>query len=249
MANTFQAAFKVASAFRGRPKNGEALSPYYDNNSIAKGVARGKHRDLIGGLWNEVGQWQFDLLVAQGLKPHHRLLDVGCGSFRGGVKFVDYLESGNYFGIDLNWALINAGYEREIKKNGLAEKLPRENLAVTDSFSCDSFGGGFDFALAVSVFTHLPVNHWRVALENLAPEMKLGGIFLATYFPCAEAARFSDDIVHSPANVVSHGTMDPYHCRLSDVEHMTVNLPWAVATLDVDNHPRGQKVVRFRRTD
>ena len=58
------------------------------------------HRELVGGLWEELGVLQFEFLVKRGLKPHHRLLDVGCGALRGGVHFVRYLDPGCYHGID-----------------------------------------------------------------------------------------------------------------------------------------------------
>ena len=50
------------------------------------------HREAVGGLWDEMGRLQFDFLVAQGLQPHHKMLDIGCGSMRGGRHFVNHLE-------------------------------------------------------------------------------------------------------------------------------------------------------------
>ncbi|MGG6294672.1 hypothetical protein ACQ4M4_09620 [Leptolyngbya sp. AN02str] len=45
-------------------------------------IKAGKHRQFIGGLWEELGQLQFDFLKENGLLPEHRLLDMGCGSLR-----------------------------------------------------------------------------------------------------------------------------------------------------------------------
>jgi cyclopropane fatty-acyl-phospholipid synthase-like methyltransferase len=44
---------------------------------------------LIGGLGELMGDHQLQFLVDQGLKPEHRLLDIGCGSLRLGVKAID----------------------------------------------------------------------------------------------------------------------------------------------------------------
>lgn len=247
MATSVNAALQRVKKFARIGRAGDRVSPYYDDRSIATGVKRGMHRELIGGMWDEVGEWQFNLLNSEGLRPHHRLLDVGCGSFRGGVRFVEFLDAGNYFGFDLSRQLIEAGYAREIEAGGLAGKLPKQNLCVTGDFSCEVFGGGFDYAIAVSVFTHLPLNHWRVALERLAPQMKPGGLFYATYFPCPEDAAFAQDISHEGAGVVSHATSDPYHCRVFDVVHLARGLPWKADALDVRNHARGQKVLKFER--
>jgi len=51
---------------------------------LAEVIMKGKHRQAIGGLWEEMGKLQFDYLISQKLMPHHQFLDVGCGSLRGG---------------------------------------------------------------------------------------------------------------------------------------------------------------------
>jgi hypothetical protein len=74
---------------------------------------------------------QLDFMIREGLKPHHKLLDIGCGSLRGGVHFIRYLDAGNYVGIDSNIALLDAGYEIELASWGLKERMPRENLILS----------------------------------------------------------------------------------------------------------------------
>jgi len=32
-------------------------------------IEQGKHRELVGGLWDEVGRLQLDFLVREGLQP------------------------------------------------------------------------------------------------------------------------------------------------------------------------------------
>src|SRR6476620_10345865 len=65
-----------------------------------EGIRQLGHRDYVGGLWDEIGQLQFDFLVSNGLKPQHYLLDIACGSLRAGIHFIPYLETGHYLGID-----------------------------------------------------------------------------------------------------------------------------------------------------
>jgi hypothetical protein len=55
------------------------LSRYYDKTAIEAEVAAGRHRESVGGLWDEIGELQADFLMSRGLRPHHRLLDIGCG--------------------------------------------------------------------------------------------------------------------------------------------------------------------------
>jgi len=94
------------------------ISRYYDKTALEAQVQAGRHREAVGGLWDEIGQLQIDFLVSQGLMPHHRLLDIGCGSLRGGVKLIRYLDAGHYAGVDLHESLINAGYEINSRRRG-----------------------------------------------------------------------------------------------------------------------------------
>lgn len=111
------------------------------------------HRDYVGGLWEEVGQLQFNFLVAQGLKPEHTLLDIACGSLRGGVHFINYLNPGNYLGLDKEQELINRGIEHELGNAQQAEKQPE--FVISDCFEFDHFSKVPDYAIAQSLFTHL----------------------------------------------------------------------------------------------
>ncbi|WP_052027133.1 class I SAM-dependent methyltransferase [Rhodovulum sp. PH10] len=140
--------------------------PYDDKAAIAEGVRAGAHRELIGGLWDEIGRLQLDFLLTQGLLPTNHVLDIGCGSLRAGVRLVRYLDSGHYFGTDLNESLLQAGYEIEIAREGLQDKLPRTNLVTDGEFDFSWCAVSFDVAIAQSVFTHLPLNDLRVCPET-----------------------------------------------------------------------------------
>lgn len=220
-----------------------AISPYYNPKAIRQQIEASRHREVIGGMWDEIGQWQFDLMRSVGLLPQHKFLDVGCGSFRGGVKFVDYLEAGQYYGIDLRQELLDAGYEREIVPAGLWEKLPSENLLATDDFNAPGFGGAFDFALALSVFSHLPFNHVRVGLTRVVRQLASGGQFVFTYFECPEGEDVTEPLRHEPGGITSHPTKDPYHYRYSDLKYAVKGLPVELHALDYIPHPRNQQPV------
>ncbi|MBA2614534.1 MAG: hypothetical protein H0U90_01940, partial [Actinobacteria bacterium] len=60
------------------------------------------HRRTIGNVprWELVGDLQFEYLKERGLEPEHYLLDVGCGPLRGGIRFIQYLETGHYYGVE-----------------------------------------------------------------------------------------------------------------------------------------------------
>ena len=149
-------------------------------------VATDAH-SAIGGLWEELGELQFDFLRSEGLRPEHRLLDIGCGTLRGGLRFIGYLAPGGYTGLDISSAAIEEG-RAALAREGLESKRPR--LLVNDNLRFEELSPDdvFDFVLAQSVFTHLPDTIIDECLANVSKVMKPGATF---YFTCklAETAR------------------------------------------------------------
>jgi SAM-dependent methyltransferase len=223
------------------------ISRYYDKTAIEAEVAAGRHRQSVGGLWELVGELQANFLVSRGLKPHHRLIDIGCGSLRGGVGLIRYLDAGNYVGTDLNESLLKAGYEIELAQAGLAYKLPRSNLVVDAEFDFSWCPMQFDFALAQSVFTSLPLNFLRVCLERLATFVVPGGRFLASIFIIPDDHPTSKPYRH-PSGWTSYGAKEPYHYRFSDVEFCCRALPWKAVNLGDWAHPLSLQMIEFEKT-
>ncbi len=221
---------------------------YYDTAAVEDMVAAGSHRAAVGGLWDEIGQLQLDFLVLRGLLPEHKVLDVGCGSLRLGVKLVRYLNAENYFGTDLNASLLEAGYNVELRSEGLQHKLPREHLVAGGEFDFSWSPVAFDVVIAQSVFTHLPLNFLRVCLERLHGVVVPGANFFATIFEVPD-----DHPTHLPfehrGGVTTYGAADPYHYRFVDMEFCCRNLPWTAIRVGDWDHPRGQHMVAFVRTD
>lgn len=222
-------------------------SNYYDLELAAEKVKKGRYRGFIGGLWDEVGALQFEYLRDHGLDPDMTLLDVGCGALRGGVQFVPYLDPGNYYGIDISQDLLDAGWEIELRKLGLQERLPRENLACTAEFEADEFGVQFDMALAQSLFTHLPANHIRLCLIRTADVVRPGGRFFATLFLVPEGEDWSRPLLHTPGERTTYPTKDPYHYTAADVASWIEGLPWRLEGVHDWDHPRDQRIAEFVR--
>lgn len=222
------------------------FSPYDDQTSIAAGVAKGEHRELIGGLWDEIGRLQLEFLQAKGLKPHHKLLDIGCGSLRLGVRAVDYLEASNYWGTDINESLLTAGYDKEIMPAGLTAKLARSNLLIDPDFKFGGLPRHFEFVIAQSVFTHLPLDHLRHCLTNLAAHLEGPCTFFVTVFIAPES-NSSVPFMQQPGAVLSHPDRDPYHCSIADLHRVAAGLPWTMEFIGNWEHPRNQQMVAFRK--
>jgi SAM-dependent methyltransferase len=129
--------------------------------------------------WLKIGQMQFDYLVRHGLKPDMRMLEIGCGNLRAGRLFIDYLDSGNYYGTDISPDILLAA-QRTITEYGLQRKLPNLSL-VSDlrlEFLPDSH---FDVVHAHSVFSHSPLKVIDECLANVGRVMTPGGFFDFTF--------------------------------------------------------------------
>src|SRR5574341_885583 len=184
----------------------DEVNPYW-RQLTADEIAAGIHREMVGGMWEEIGQLQLEFLKQRGLLPEHTLLDIGCGCLRGGIHFIRYLHSGHYYGLDINSSLIEAG-KVELKSARLLDKNP--HLLVNDKCEFSRFGANFDFALAASVFTHLFMNHISRCLVEVKKVLKPNGRFYATFFQAPHSAHLSP-IVHRPGSVTTNYDSDPFH--------------------------------------
>lgn len=221
-------------------------SGYYDLAAVEQGVRDGSHRQIIGGLWDEIGDHQMAFLLARGLRRRDRLLDVGCGSLRLGARAIAWLDGGRYYGTDISAALIEAGRERELDE-ALRAKAPADHFAVNNNFDFSHLSEPVDVAIAQSVFTHLPLNHLRRCLALLAPHVVSGGRFFVTYFDCPEADNLYQPRTQAPAGVVTHDFQDPYHYRPSDLDWVIDRAPWRLEPIGAWDHPRGQQICAYVR--
>ena len=172
------------------------------------------HRGTVRGtdaFWDYLGKLQLDYLVEQGLKPEHYVLDVGCGPLRAGVHFIGYLEPGHYAGIDKRGDTLERARDIELPRYGLPDKRP--NLLVNGAFEFSKLGQTFDYAIAQSVFTHLPVNNIVRCLVEMAKVLNPGGRFYATIYENPNGKQFLGEIQQSE-RVVSYPDRDKYHYDL-----------------------------------
>lgn len=178
-------------------------------------VGRVENYDVVAAL-------QFNLLTLLGLRESHRLLDLGCGSLRGGRLFIPYLQPGHYFGIEPNAWLIQEGIAHEIGAELIALKQPR--FAHNNDFDLDVFETRFDFILAQSIFSHAGPTQIRRALTSARGVLEPSGLLVATFGErIEEEAR--DEWVYPGLNFYRWATMAGFcaeaglHCRKLDWPH------------------------------
>jgi cyclopropane fatty-acyl-phospholipid synthase-like methyltransferase len=222
-------------------------SIYDDTQALRAMVKAGRHREVIGGLWEEMGKLQLDFLREHGLRPTHQLLDLGCGSLRAGTQLIPYLDPGHYWGVDISADLLEAGWE-ELGALGLQQRQPRGQLVALADFEFNQLATRWDYCIAASVFTHMTLNRIRRCLARLAGSMSSDGRFFATFFECPREPDRETERVHAPGGVVTYSWKDPYHYKMADFHHLVSDLPWNVELIGPWDHPRGQHMLLFRPT-
>ncbi len=185
--------------------------------------------DAVGGKWDEIGQLQFEFIRNQGLDVDDKLLDIGCGTLRGGWRFIEYLRPGNYTGIDISPDALKAARDRW-DDAFFHQNTPR--LEIVDGLTFDGFTDTFDVLLAQSVLTHTPPETVRTCLENVGKVMDEDSVFFATFF--------IDE--HKPGP-------DTYSFSVDQIKKALEGTGLEMTLLDPHEypHPRGQRMVRFEK--
>lgn len=130
-------------------------------------------------IYDFMGALQLSLLVLLGLREYHSILDIGCGSLRGGRFFITYLETGRYFGIDPEEWLIKEGIKRNLGNETFKRKKPV--FSNDANFTLSVFMRKFDFILAQSIFSHASKKQISECLAEARKVMTSRSIFLATF--------------------------------------------------------------------
>lgn len=212
--------------------------PYQKPGFYSDAIAKGRHRDIVGGRWDETGRAQMALLMDAGLRPDHVLLDIGAGSLRLGCKAVPYLARGNYWATDASLELMLAGHARELSD---ADALDTAHLIHDTAFEFAGVPDLITHAIAFGVFPHLPLTCLAAALANLRRFPALEQVFFTVFLaPEGEASFRQKD------GVVTHDVKPPYHFRPDQIAAIGAQTGWGLAAQD-RMLPRGQVLFIARR--
>ena len=80
----------------------EMASPDQENLGLGLKPGDPQYRAYVGPPedYDLIAAMTFNLLTTLGLRQHHSLLDIGCGSLRIGRLLIPYLNRGKYFGVE-----------------------------------------------------------------------------------------------------------------------------------------------------
>jgi SAM-dependent methyltransferase len=138
------------------------------------------HREYVGPAeeYDLMGATQFALLCALGLREHHRLLDIGCGSLRGGRLFIPYLAPGGYTGLEPNRWLLEKALEEHFGREYARLRAP--TFVHNEDFDVSGLAP-FDFVLAQSIASHTGPRMTRALLAAVRQALAPHGIAAVTF--------------------------------------------------------------------
>lgn len=149
---------------------------------MKKKIKEFNYRSPVGSpnLYDFATGVQFCLLFNLGMRSYHKVLDFGCGSLRLGRFLIQYLDRGNYYGIEPNKKLLMNGINGNHLNQLCSAKKPNWHISA----DCDMFHWKqkFDFIIAHLVYTHLPLEMVRKSLKTAYMAMDRKSIFITTYF-------------------------------------------------------------------
>jgi SAM-dependent methyltransferase len=164
-------------------------TPLDNQESLGVGLKPGDahYRAYVGPPedYDLIAAMTFNLLTTLGLRQHHSLLDVGCGSLRIGRLFIPYLNRGKYFGVEPNEWLVGEGIKRELGEALLEIKRP--TFFFSDSPETIAQAKvSFDFALAQSIFSHCGLDLIKGWLSAISRALAEDGVLVATFLPAEQ---------------------------------------------------------------
>ncbi|GAA3785785.1 class I SAM-dependent methyltransferase [Streptomyces chiangmaiensis] len=180
--------------------------------------------------WLALGQMQFDYLLEHGLKPHDRMLEIGCGNLRAGWRFIDYLKPGHYYGIDISPDILLEA-QRTLARRGLQDRLP--HLALVEDLRLEFLPAvWFTVVHAHSVFSHSPLEVIDECLGHVGRVLAPDGFFDFTFDRTEgeEHQVLREDFYYRTATLISLAERHGLAARFMD---------------DWEQHPHGQSKIRI----
>lgn len=148
-----------------------------------------------GDYVQQATAWK-DFFVAQGLKPSHALLDIGSGIGRIAYGLKNYL-TGRYEGFEamkvgVEWCQKHITPKHtnfNFKWVSLYNDLYNSDGADASEYRFDYADASFDFAVSISVFTHMIDTEVENYLSQTHRVLRNGGLLVATFFICDETTK------------------------------------------------------------
>ena len=194
-----------------------------------------KHRVFVGGDFDKIGKWQFDyLLKHMAMVESDRFLDIACGSLRLGKFMIPFLDKGNYYGLEAEQEILDAGIKVEL---GTTDREPK--FSVNRMFNFD-FCRRYDIAWSNSLLSHLTITDISLLFNNLRSCTSNSSRFYFTYFDRGVSGK-----LHYVNPDQSHARKDFYYSQ-QEILSLLSDAGWYGELMTEQSHPRKQQIVCAR---
>jgi SAM-dependent methyltransferase len=173
---------------------GPELAVFREDAMIADLPLPPAEMDFVGGGdFDAIGrEFLRHFIEFGGLKPHHRVLDVGCGIGRMARPLTEYLDrAGSYEGFDvvgvgIDWCRRNVTPRfpnfRFRRANVFSPGYHPRGLYQAAEYVFPYPANSFDFVFLTSVFTHMRPAEVANYAREIGRVLKVGGRCLSTFF-------------------------------------------------------------------
>jgi SAM-dependent methyltransferase len=206
------------------------------------------------GDFKEIGNEFFNYFVQiAGLKPHEKVLEVGCGIGRMAVPLMSYLkDGGSYDGFDI----VRHGIRWCQKK--ITHRAPHFHFQLADIYnsSYNPAGqfkagdyrfpyedGSFDFVFLTSVFTHMLPADMEHYLAEIRRVLKQGGRCFITYFLLNKESL---ELIDTGASTIDFKyKVEGYEaeCRIMDIDIPESAVAYSVEYIEALYKKHGLEIV------
>ncbi len=166
--------------------------------------------------WLALGAMQFDYLVSHGLTTRDRMLEIGCGNLRAGWRFIRYLDTGHYYGIDISPDILFAAQDT-VAEFDLCDKRPTLTPVrdLTFAFLPDAH---FTVVHAHSVFSHSPIEVIEECFAHVGRILHPNGWFDFTFGRTEKEAHhvLREDFYYRTATLVALAEKHGLRARFMD---------------------------------
>jgi hypothetical protein len=148
--------------------------------------------DVDIGFMKSRAQRILEAFKGAGCQPHHVVVDYGCGSLWIGEAFMDYLEPGNYVGLDVADGFYVEALTR-FPEGYVAERRPMLRVISQDSLR-EVRDRKPDFILSTGVLMHVPpedlTGYFAGVTAIALPHTRIEIVHKAALFSGWEPPRF-----------------------------------------------------------
>lgn len=182
-------------------------------------------KELVGpgDSYEEMGEWQVNLLEQHGLTSEDKVVDLGCGVLRAGKPLIKKLAPGNYTGIDISLRTLLEGH-KTLHEEKLGHKKPVLIQNRDLKFQRLPPENRGDYLLIQSVWTHLPPKELKTCIQNMHKLIKDNATIIATLYTNNQlnepkAANNGVDWYYPPLDIKKLLNKTGYNVQKLDADH------------------------------